>query len=299
MDGLRIDAAKHVNKDFWPPFQNAANVFTMGEVFTQAFDEANTTCSWAVDALSSVLNFKTWWGLTSVLTNTSNPMGGLGYVMNEVALGCHDSTILGTFAENHDVARFASISADLSQQKNAMVFSIMGDGIPVVYYGGEQQFSGKGDPDNREAFWLNPTGYDTKAPLYQLVRSVNTARNAINYQLDGSDYSNWSGYWAHKAKILYSTQDILVLRKGYDTSAIVALTNVGEGGPDVGPFHMGETNFVQGQTIVEIISCNSTEVGQFGEFDLTLKNGEPQVCLHFYLFSPSSPLFPSSRHFKN
>ena len=109
------------------------------------------------------------------------------------------------------------------------------------------------------------------------MRALNTARNAINLELDGIDYSNWSGYWAHKAKILYSTQDILVLRKGYDTSAIVALTNVGEGGPDVGPFHMGETNFVQGQTIVDVVSCNSTEVGLYGEFDLTLKNGEPQV----------------------
>jgi len=256
----------------------------MGEVFTQAYDDANTTCSWAMDALSTVLNFKVWHSIVGTFANSTNPMRGLGYVMNEVARGCYDSTLLGTFSENHGVARFAAATSDLSQQKNALVFDIMSDGIPVIYYGAEQQFSGRNDPLNREAFWLNPTGYDTTAPLYQLIKSVNTARNAVNLELHGIDYSNWSGYWAHKAKVLYSTEDILVLRKGYDTSVIVALTNVGEGGPDIGPVHIGETNFVQRQTIVEVISCNSTIAGQFGEFDVTLRNGEPQVGINLCLF---------------
>jgi alpha-amylase len=34
IDGLRIDAAKHVNKDFWPGFCKAAGVFCIGEVFS-------------------------------------------------------------------------------------------------------------------------------------------------------------------------------------------------------------------------------------------------------------------------
>ena len=261
----------------------------MGEVYNAATDTANDTCSWARDALSTVLNFPVWWSLQGVLSNASQPMGGLGYMMNQVATGCHDSTILGTFAENHDVARFGSLTGDLSQRRNAAAFAIMSDGIPVIYYGQEQGFNGKGDPGNREALWLNPTGYDRNSTLYQTIRSLNLARNAVNLELHGIDYSNWSGYWAHKAKILYSTQNILVLRKGYDTSVIVALTNVGEGGPDVGPFHMGETNFVKGQTIVEVMSCNSTSVGDFGEFDLTLKNGEPQVSKPLTASPPNTP----------
>jgi alpha-amylase len=32
IDGLRIDTAKHIRKDFWPAFAKAAGVFTMGEV---------------------------------------------------------------------------------------------------------------------------------------------------------------------------------------------------------------------------------------------------------------------------
>ena len=33
-DALRIDAAKHVNTGFLPPFVKAANIFTMGEVYS-------------------------------------------------------------------------------------------------------------------------------------------------------------------------------------------------------------------------------------------------------------------------
>lgn len=35
IDGLRIDAAKHVREDFWPGFCEAAGVFCIGEVFAQ------------------------------------------------------------------------------------------------------------------------------------------------------------------------------------------------------------------------------------------------------------------------
>jgi alpha-amylase len=266
-----------VNKDFWPPFQEAAGVFTMGEVFNQADDPPNSTCDWAVDALDTVLNYPAWWSVVGTLANVSNPMGGLGYVVDRIATGCHDSTLLGTFSENHDVPRFGSATKDLSQQKNALTFNLMTDGIPVVYYGAEQRLEGKNDPENREALWLAPNGYDTTAPLYQHVKALNIVRTAVGSELAGLDYSNWSGFWAYKAKILYSTDDILVFRKGYDTSIVTALTNGGEGAPDVGPYHMGDTNLVEGTTIVEVLSCNSTMVGLYGEFDITLKNGEPQV----------------------
>ena len=38
IDGLRIDTVRHVRKDFWPDFAQAAGVFTMGEV-----DHPNTS----------------------------------------------------------------------------------------------------------------------------------------------------------------------------------------------------------------------------------------------------------------
>ena len=32
LDGLRVDTVKHIRKDFWPSFAQAAGVFTLGEV---------------------------------------------------------------------------------------------------------------------------------------------------------------------------------------------------------------------------------------------------------------------------
>jgi alpha-amylase len=32
VDGLRLDTAKHIRKDFWPSFTQSAAIFTIGEV---------------------------------------------------------------------------------------------------------------------------------------------------------------------------------------------------------------------------------------------------------------------------
>ena len=249
----------------------------MGEVFNQAEDPPNSTCDWAVDALDTVLNFPAWWSVVGTLANVSNPMSGLGHVVDRIASGCHDSTLLGTFSENHDVPRFGSATKDLSQQKNALTFDLMTDGVPVVYYGAEQRLDGKNDPGNREALWLAPNGYDTNAPLYQHVRALNIVRTSVGKGMAALDYFGWSEFWAYKAKVLFSTEDILIFSKGYDTSIVTALTNGGEGSPDVGPYPTGETFLEEGDTILEVLSCNSIKVGLNGEFNITLKNGEPQV----------------------
>lgn len=44
---------------------------------------------------------------------------------------CADTTLLGSFMENHDVARFASVTSDFSLAKNAIAFTILADGIPI------------------------------------------------------------------------------------------------------------------------------------------------------------------------
>lgn len=42
-------------------------------------------------------------------------------------------------------------------------------GIPIVYYGTEQAYSGNGDPNNRESLWPN---YNTNSTIYQLIRKL-------------------------------------------------------------------------------------------------------------------------------
>ena len=56
---------------------------------------------------------------------------------------------------------------------NAVIFSILWEGIPVFYYGGEQFFSGGSDPQNREPLWDK---YNSNSELYKMLGKVNTLR---------------------------------------------------------------------------------------------------------------------------
>ena len=59
-----------------------------------------------------------------------------------------------------------------------MVFNWMSDGIPIMYYGQEQGFSGNADPYNREPLWTSKYENST---TYQFVTKLNTV--SISHQL--------------------------------------------------------------------------------------------------------------------
>lgn len=46
-------------------------------------------------------------------------------------------------------------------------------GIPIIYYGTEQYFSGGNDPQNREILWRN---LDKNTDMYQFIAKINAAR---------------------------------------------------------------------------------------------------------------------------
>jgi alpha-amylase len=53
VDGLRIDTVKHVEKDFWPGYNDAAGVYCVGEV---ASGDPVYTCPYQ-NYLDGVLNY--------------------------------------------------------------------------------------------------------------------------------------------------------------------------------------------------------------------------------------------------
>lgn len=63
----------------------------------------------------------------------------------------------------------------MSLAKNAAAFTVMADGIPIIYAGQEQHYNGGADPANREAVWLS--GYNTDAELYKLIAKANAIRS--------------------------------------------------------------------------------------------------------------------------
>ncbi|KAL3417883.1 alpha amylase [Phlyctema vagabunda] len=285
IDGLRIDAAKHVDQEFWPKFQSAAGVFTLGEILDP---EAPSACEWSFGGgLDSILNYPSYYNITQIFQNSSTNLGAFEDKFKAVAVDCYDSSIIGTFTENHDTPRFAAITDDLSRQMSALTYSFLSDGIPIVYYGAEQRFNGAADPDNREALWLAEGGYNTEAPLYKLVKKLNKIHTVMSDLTESKNHFDWSPYWAYRSKTVFVKEDVLVFRKGHGASILGALTNIGVGDIDVGPYNVTDSNFVTGNTIVEILGCQSQKVGHGGSFNITLVNGEPQIWVPEKLIDPS------------
>jgi glycosidase len=98
---------------------------------------------------------------------------------------------------------------------NALVFSFMYDGIPVVYYGQEQYFQGQGDPANREPLW--PSQYQDNDAV-QLISSINQFRNFLAYSAMkpiGDDMTRTAADWLHQSsQILSYTEHEIVLARG-------------------------------------------------------------------------------------
>jgi glycosidase len=90
---------------------------------------------------------------------------GTGLIPHEIPIN---------FLDNHDVARFLFWIQDrpMDEQRmllhNALLFLITAQGIPCIYYGTEQEFSGGNDPANRERLW--DTGFDTTGPTFVFLQ---------------------------------------------------------------------------------------------------------------------------------
>jgi alpha-amylase len=74
--------------------------------------------------------FSYFW-ITQAFESTSGSISNLVNGINEMKSDCSDTTLLGSFMENHDNARFPSLNSDLSLAKNAIAFTILADGIPI------------------------------------------------------------------------------------------------------------------------------------------------------------------------
>ena len=58
----------------------------------------------------------------------------------------------------------------------------------------------------------------------------------------------------------------MVVRKGYDRSILAVLTNHGENSKDLGPYEIGDTNFDEGDIVLDVLGCTTQTVQQYGEW---------------------------------
>ncbi|KAL1962055.1 hypothetical protein VTN77DRAFT_641 [Rasamsonia byssochlamydoides] len=262
IDGLRIDAAKHVYPDFLPQFFNASgSMFMTGEVFEQ---NADIICNYQKNYLPSVPNYPIYYAMIQAFTT-----GNTSALSNEIQLMsnlCPDVTALSVFSENHDISRFASYTDDMSLAMNVMAFTLLFDGVPMIYQGQEQHFKGAATPDNREALWIS--NYNTNAPLYQLAGTLNKIRKQAG-RVDPQ-------YYDVVSYPIYTGSSELALRKGNEGRQVILVLSTN--GANGGEYTLTlPVSYEAGKEVTEIMTCTNYTVDQYGSLRLNMNKGQPRV----------------------
>ncbi|KAF2681907.1 carbohydrate-binding module family 20 protein [Lentithecium fluviatile CBS 122367] len=170
-DGLRIDTVKHVEKDFWPGFVSASGVYAIGEVFDGGPDYLAPYAS----VMPGLLNYAIYYPMNNFFQQKGSSQA-LVDMHNTVTQKFPDPAALGTFLDNHDNARWLNAKNDLTLFKNALAYVVLSRGIPIVYYGTEQAYSGGNDPANREDLWRS--NFNTNSDMYQSLAKLTSARKS-------------------------------------------------------------------------------------------------------------------------
>lgn len=262
IDGLRIDTAYQINQGFWSAFQSAANgIHTLGEVWV---DSPSQMCPYQ-NYLHGLLNYPNYYYITQAFQSTSGSISNLANGINSMKSTCKDVTLLGSFLENHDNPRFASLTSDQVLIKNALAFQILADGIPIIYQGQEQQFTGSNVPANREQLWKS--GYNKNAALYLHIATLNKLRSwAIRKD---------SSYLTYNAWPIYSDSQTIVMRKG---QVVSAYTNNGANGATRSvTISASNGGFTAGQKVTEILRCTALTADSRGNLGITFSGGKPFV----------------------
>lgn len=275
IDGLRIDTAINVDPAFFPDFVQAAGVFATGETMQ---GDTSVVCQWA-DAIGSILNYPIYFTLTRAFQSAQGSINDLVETISSVKTNCKDPTALGTFSENHDVPRFASYTPDIALAENIITYTLMSDGIPIIYQGQEQHMNGTISPyTNRAPLWS--TGYNTTAPLYEHIATLNLLRKHV---LQAS--TNYTNYMT---EVIYQDYHTIGMRKGFNGSQVVTVLN--NNGNTTADFMLGVNghDFPPGTQLMEVLSCTNLTVDSAGSIDLPMGKGKSKIMY------PTSLLYNSS-----
>ncbi|KAL2066610.1 hypothetical protein VTL71DRAFT_2681 [Oculimacula yallundae] len=272
IDGIRLDSAQQLNNAFLAPFEKAAGVYVIGEVFN---GNPSYVCAYQKD-VTGLMNFPAYYWIRQAFETTSGSISNLVNGINTMKSTCTDTTLLGSFMENHDVKRFAAVTQDYSLAKNAIAFTILADGIPIIYEGQEQHYNGGDVPYNRDAIWYS--GYPTTSILYTFISAINQIRTQA--------ISKDATYLTYKAYPTFSDANTIVMRKGFTNYQIIGVfSNLGQNGGSYSiTLSSGATGFTAGMLVVEVTTCTVYTVDGNGGLAVKMAGGLPRV------FYPKSQL---------
>ena len=207
VDGLRVDAFKHIDKDFGRNFCTSLREFaaSIGKknffIFCEVFDGDDMIAQYVgrntvtgpdeMEAADAALDFPLMFVLPDVIQGKRSPAELAHMFDYRKSVGQHILSTHGeasrffvTFLDNHD--QYHRIYSSPPDKPHAFddhlkialgcLFTIQG--IPCVYYGTEQGLSGAGNNDEavREALWGAPGAFDAGHPFYIYIRQLAALR---------------------------------------------------------------------------------------------------------------------------
>lgn len=143
IDGLRLDAADCVDKDFFRLLRRETaaikdDFWLMGEIIHGDYR------GWANnEMLHSVTNYECWKGIYS--SHNDKNYFEIAYSLDREfgQGGIYSHLYLYNFVDNHDVNRIASLLKDERDLKNVYTLLFTMPGIPSIYYGSEWGIKGE------------------------------------------------------------------------------------------------------------------------------------------------------------
>ena len=175
VDGFRVDAARHLSKDFLRAFTSAIRAkhpsfWILGEVYSSGYRYQSGFLDAGLDA---VTDFQTYDSVRIGL----DPRGNLGQLATSPALaadlGAGREDERAIFIDNHDVPRFVGRdppdAATKARLEAALVYLFTMPGTPVLYYGTEVALPGGPDPDDRRAMPWAGGDQDVRALVVDLA----------------------------------------------------------------------------------------------------------------------------------
>jgi neopullulanase len=244
IDGFRIDTAKHVNPEFWQAFVPAMlaraeargipNFHIFGEVYDH--DPAALARHTRVDGLPAVLDFAFQTKATDVAAGVAAP-SALATVHAADALyegGEMAALRLPTFLGNHDMGRIGWFIAKarpgigdeelLARVTLAHALLMFSRGVPTIYYGDEQGFTGAGDyGQSRHDL------FETGVPAYREGRRIGGDRPP--FDIDSPMYRRIAGMAALRHDLVPLRRGRQIVRAAGDAPGLYAFSRMVEGSP--------------------------------------------------------------------
>lgn len=245
VDGIRLDAVKHIPKDFWSKFvpevkekSGKEDLFVMGEVF---HGDPKVVADYQRAGIDYLFDLPLYFTMKETFGEGAS-FKKIGERLAQDEQYPHPEKLV-TVLDNHDLPRFlATARNDRAGEADkrlgqAMTFLMTARGVPSVYYGTESGFSGGHDPHNREMM-----EFDKRPDLKKTMQDLTWMRNHSDALRHGAQREMWSD------------DDVYAFSRATENEEVVAVFHNGSGESHRRIPLRAESHLANGTVMVDFLS---------------------------------------------